>query len=74
MDIEKLARKLSDLRYDTGYRFENGSVFHKRLSRIDLCAVLTELQERGYTILHNTPHVESPLIYGPQHPENQQAR
>jgi hypothetical protein len=64
LDVEKLARELANLRYDTGYRFENGMPFCERLGEAGVRAVLNALQERGHTIAQDTPpQVESPSLY-----------
>jgi hypothetical protein len=64
LDVEKLARELANLRYDTGYRFENGMPFCEQLSEAGVRAVLNALQGRGHTAAQDVPpQVESPSLY-----------
>jgi hypothetical protein len=64
LDVEKLARELANLRYDTGYRFENGMPFCEQLSEAGVRAVLNALQGRGHAAAQDgPPQVESPSIY-----------
>jgi hypothetical protein len=64
LDVEKLARELANLRYETEYRFENGMPFCGQLSEAGVRAVLNALQGRGHTVAQDVPpQVESPSIY-----------
>jgi hypothetical protein len=67
MDIEQLASKLANLEWDTGYRFENGMPFCKRLSEQDVWYLLKALQHFGYTVVQDSPHVRSPSIVQAEH-------
>lgn len=70
MDIGKLAKELAQLRYETGYRFENGESFQKSLSQQDVHGLLLALRDRGLQLSHDAaPHVESPAIFGTGHSE-----
>jgi hypothetical protein len=46
LDVEKLARELANVRYETEYRFENGMPFCEQLSEAGVRAVLNALQGR----------------------------
>lgn len=74
MNIETLAKELAGLRYETGYRFENGEPFRKRLSEQDVRGILSALRERGFSVSHDgPPHMESPALFGAERPEPESA-
>jgi hypothetical protein len=63
MDVEKLAKELAGLCYQTGYTFQNGQPFSERLSEGDVLGLLRALRDRGYMVSRDEPaHVESPQL------------
>jgi hypothetical protein len=65
MDIDELAKGLSELRYETAYRFENGESFRTMLNEQDLLGIFSALRERGFRLTRDTQqHVEAPPIFG----------
>jgi hypothetical protein len=60
MDIKALAREFADLRFSSGYTFENGTPFYEALNAERAEALLTALLDRGYIVSHR--EVQSPSI------------
>jgi hypothetical protein len=60
MDIKKLARELADLRFESGYTFDNGTPFRETLGPDRAEGLLKALQAHGYVVMATT--VESPSI------------
>jgi hypothetical protein len=72
MDIAKLANEISNLRYETEYRFESGTSCYQTLREGDIRGILIALRERGFTVAReNEAHVESPPICAAQDAEQQ---
>ncbi len=75
MDVDKLARELAGLCYQTDYRFQNGQPFSERLSEGDVRGLLRALRDRGYTVSRDEPpHVESPLLSDIEEREHEPTR
>jgi hypothetical protein len=55
LDVEKLARELANVRYETEYRFENGMPFCEQLSEAGVRAVLNALQGRSHAVAQDVP-------------------
>ena len=63
MDIKALARDLADLRFETGYTFENGTPFFEILGLERAEGLLNALRHRGYIIsptIVDTPSIGEP--------------
>jgi hypothetical protein len=60
MDIKKLARELSDLRFESGYIFENGTPFFEILGLRRAEGLLNAFRDRGYIVSPIT--VDSPSL------------
>ena len=71
MDVERLAKELSPLRYQTGHRFKNEEPFWERLNEDDLRGLLNALRDRGYSVSADSPHVKSPSMYSPGYGEDE---
>jgi len=74
MDAAKLAREIGNLRYKAEYGFEFGEPFYQTLSQGDLRAILTALNRRGFSVVHDRRgDVDSPSICDDGHEEDQAA-
>jgi hypothetical protein len=63
MNAAKLAEEIGNLRYKADYGFECGKPFYQTLSQGDLRAILSALESRGFSLVHERqPHLESPSI------------
>ena len=63
MDVERLAKELSPLRYQTGHRFRNEEPFWERLNEDDLRGLLKALRDRGYNVSADSPHMKTSSMY-----------
>jgi hypothetical protein len=72
MDIKALARELADLRFSTGYAFENGTPFDEALDADRAEALLTAMLDRGYIVSHL--EVDSPSICEPADEQHETVR
>ena len=71
MDVERLAKELSPLRYQTGHRFRNEEPFWERLNEDDLRGLLKALRDRGYIVSPDSSHVRAPSMYSPDYREDE---
>lgn len=69
MDIGRLARELADVRFDTGYRFENGQPHRESIGLERAEALLAALDKLGYEV--SRPCIDAPSICGPAEGEHE---